>query len=74
MNRGKMYLAIALFVICMVIVLQNTEPVSTRILFITITMPRAVLLLGTTCIGFTLGVLLSFFMQKRKKENGSSDR
>ena len=74
MNRGKMYLAIALFVICMVIVLQNTEPVSTRILFITITMPRAVLLLGTTCIGFTLGVLLSFFMLKRKNENGSTDR
>ena len=74
MHRLKMYLAVALFASCMIVVLQNTEQVSTRILFITITMPRAVLLFGTTCIGFTLGILFSFFMRKRKNEDASADR
>ena len=69
-----MILAVALFASCMVVVLQNTEPVSTRILFYTITMPRAVLLFGTTCIGFTLGIILSFFMQRNKGEDTSADK
>jgi hypothetical protein len=32
-----------------------------------ITMPRAILLMGTTLIGFSLGVLVSFFFNRRDK-------
>lgn len=74
MSRFKLITAVVLFATCMIIVLQNTEPVSTRILFYTITMPRAVLLFGTTCIGFTIGILVSFFMQKEKREASSIER
>jgi uncharacterized integral membrane protein len=46
--------------VVLIIVLQNTEAVQTDILFLKITMPRAVLLFGTLVIGFVLGILASF--------------
>jgi uncharacterized integral membrane protein len=48
----------------LVIILQNTAAVETKVLFVTLTMPRAVLLLGTTLVGFILGVLMSFRLAK----------
>lgn len=44
-------------IIVLVIVLQNTEPTQTRVLFATITMPRAVLLVVMLLAGFVLGML-----------------
>jgi uncharacterized integral membrane protein len=41
----------------LIVVLQNTESVQTDVLFISISMPRAVLLFGTLVIGFLLGLL-----------------
>ena len=54
-----------------IIILQNTEPVETRLLFVSITMPRAILLMGTTLIGFALGILVSFFFQRKDQQNKS---
>jgi uncharacterized integral membrane protein len=48
-------------------VLQNTETVEARILFLSISMPRAFLLLGTTAIGLVIGVLVTPFFQGRSK-------
>ncbi len=67
MERFKMISTAILALLGVIIILQNTEPVETRILFLSITMPRAILLIGTTLIGFALGVLVSFFF-KRKDE------
>ncbi|MFC1524633.1 LapA family protein [Thermodesulfobacteriota bacterium] len=65
MERIKLAAIIILISLGLIIVLQNTEPVVTKILFISITMPRAVLLFGTTIIGFALGVLVSYMMIKK---------
>ncbi|MDZ7617151.1 MAG: hypothetical protein U1E05_09115 [Patescibacteria group bacterium] len=46
---------LALFVV--IVVLQNTQPVETKMLFLTVTMPNAALLFGTLVIGFAVGVL-----------------
>jgi uncharacterized integral membrane protein len=46
---------IALLVL--IVVLQNTEAVKTKILFVTVTMPGAVMLFGTLIIGFILGII-----------------
>ena len=46
---------IALLVV--IVVLQNTEAVETKILFITVTVPGAVMLFGTLIIGFILGII-----------------
>lgn len=67
MHQVKVFSILILLLIVLVIVLQNTEPVVTKLLFISITMPRAVLLFGTTVLGFVLGVLVSFMMIRRNK-------
>jgi uncharacterized integral membrane protein len=46
---------IALVVV--VVVLQNTQAVETKLLFTTVTMPNAALLFGTLIVGFAIGVL-----------------
>ena len=43
-------------ILVLIIVLQNTEAVETKLLFMTITAPRAVLLFGTTVAGYVLGI------------------
>ena len=69
MQQVKVFSILILSLIVLVIVLQNTEPVVTKLLFISITMPRAVLLFGTTALGFALGVLVSFLMMRRDQNN-----
>lgn len=66
MNRFKMISIAILALLGVIIILQNTEPVETRLLFMSITMPRAILLMGTTLIGFALGILVSFFFQRKE--------
>jgi uncharacterized integral membrane protein len=67
MKQAKIIAALILAIVCLIIVLQNTATVETKILFISITMPRAVLLLATTAIGFALGVLVSLILCKKQK-------
>ena len=45
---------LALFVL--IVVLQNTEIVDTRVLFVTVSMPRAALLFGALVVGFIIGI------------------
>jgi uncharacterized integral membrane protein len=68
MERFKLVSIAVLVILGVIIILQNTQPVETRILFMTITMPRAILLMGTTLIGFALGVLVSFLFQKKERK------
>ena len=45
-----------LALVVLIVVLQNTESVETKILFFSITMPRAALLFGALVVGFIIGV------------------
>jgi uncharacterized integral membrane protein len=63
--KAKVITAIVLGVIATVIALQNLEPVDTRLLFATVTMPRILILLIMLGIGFLLGVVLSFIWTNR---------
>ena len=67
MNRFKMISITILTILGVIIILQNMETVETRLLFFTIPMPRAVLLMVTTLIGFALGILVSFFFQRKEQ-------
>ena len=69
MQHTKLIVTLILSALVFIVVLQNTEPVVTKILFVSITMPRAVLLFGTTMLGFALGVLVSFMMMKRRQDD-----
>jgi len=66
MNRFKMISITILAILGVIIILQNMETVETQLLFFTIPMPRAVLLMVTTLIGFALGILVSFFFQRKE--------
>jgi uncharacterized integral membrane protein len=67
MNRTKIIVLAAAVIIVLILVLQNTTQVQTRILFATITMPRAVLLVITFALGYVAGLLTPLVL-KRKTE------
>jgi len=50
----------------LIVVLQNTKSVETKILFLTMTMPRAALLFGALIIGFLLGLFTAGKILNRK--------
>ena len=57
MNKLK-FVAIGLIaLLAVVVVLQNTQNVETKLLFVTLTLPNAALLFATLIIGFAIGVL-----------------
>jgi len=61
--RRLKYVGMAIIaLLVLIIVLQNTESVRTDLLFVSITMPRAVLLFVTFVIGFILGM----FVRRRR--------
>ena len=59
MKRWKLIAAALVGLLVLIVILQNMEAVQTRILFFTITMPRAVLLFGTTLLGIVVGAMLA---------------
>ena len=66
MTRAKLVIALMLIVAALIIVMQNTEAVETRILFLTLTMPRAALLAITLLIGIGIGMLVALGLSGKK--------
>ncbi len=70
MVKAKLITAFVLAVLVIIVVLQNTEPVETKFLFITTIMPRAALLAITMLVGVAVGILVSLSLTgKRKKKD-----
>ena len=67
MQKTKLIIAAVLTLIGLVIIFQNTQSVTTRILMITLTLPLALWLFLMLLIGFALGVLTSFRLVGKKK-------
>ena len=67
MSKFKQVLAIVLAVLGIVVVLQNTAEIETQVLFVKVTMPRAILLFITLMIGFVTGILVSLIFSKKLK-------
>lgn len=55
-------------ILVLVVVLQNTDAVETKVLFVTITVPRAALLFGTLIVGYVLGIFTATRMVSRKSD------
>ena len=67
--KVKVAIAAALAILIGIVIFQNTEPVETRLLFMTITMPRAGLLGLTLLVGIISGILLTLgWSAKRAKK------
>ena len=67
MTKLKLAALLVLSVLAIVLILQNTQAVETRLLFVTVTMPRAALLIFTLLIGFTCGILVAIAVGKKRK-------
>ena len=66
MKNAKQIAAVSAGVIAVIVIVQNTATVETQILWITISMPRAVLLALTFALGVLSGIL--FTMRRSKKQ------
>lgn len=65
MTKLKLIIALVLTALMIVIIVQNAESVETHILFLTITMPRAALLVFAGLLGFSLGILVSLLLARK---------
>ena len=67
MRNLKLITASILAILVAVLVVQNTEPVATHLLFATVAMPHAVLIFISSAAGFALGVLLTMSLRSKRK-------
>ena len=59
MKTVKFLFLLLILALVVIVVLQNTESVDTRILWATVSAPRAALLIGTSCAGFLAGFVVA---------------
>lgn len=64
MSRAKLITLIVIAVIALVLIFQNMQTVQTRILFATIEMPRALLLIIVFALGFTGGLVTRYLFAR----------
>jgi uncharacterized integral membrane protein len=68
MKKAKLVIVIVLAVIAIVLMLQNMNSVTTRILFAKVDMPQTILLLVTLAIGFVAGMIVAAGFRGPKSE------
>ena len=68
MKKAKHVLIGIVVVLVVIIAFQNTAAVDTQLLFATVTMPRALLIVVTLVIGFALGLLTAMKVGPSRKD------
>ena len=69
MKKVKLIAIIVISILAFIIFLQNTESVETKILFMKLVMPRAILLISTFLVGFVAGTITtSMLLRKSEKK------
>lgn len=68
MAKLKLIVLLVLSVLSIILVVQNTQAVETRLLFVTVTMPRAALLALTLLLGFACGILTAIAVGKNRRK------
>jgi uncharacterized integral membrane protein len=68
MKKAKLITAGILALLIVIVILQNTEAVETRLLFVTVTMPRALLLMITLVVGFAIGIIAPGMYAKMREK------
>jgi uncharacterized integral membrane protein len=63
-GSGKLIFVAVLLFLFAIAVLQNTQPVSLKLLFWSISMPRAILILISALVGLIVGIFLSVRAKK----------
>ena len=68
MKKAKIAVIIVISILALIIFLQNTEAVETKLLLITVTMSRALLLILTFGLGFVTGLITMSYMTRKPKK------
>ena len=69
MKKAKLIAIVVISILAFIIFLQNTESVETKILFMKVAMPRAILLISTFLVGFVAGTITtSLLLRKSEKK------
>lgn len=69
MKTAKLIAILVLTVALGIIVIQNSAPIQTRFLFITVEMPQILLLLLIAVVGFCLGLLVALWGKRDQRES-----
>jgi uncharacterized membrane protein YciS (DUF1049 family) len=73
-KKAKVVAVIVLSILAVIVVLQNTEIVETKILFASMRMSRALLLIVTFGTGFVVGLLVMSQLHRRFRPPEARDR
>ena len=68
MKRFKIIAIAVVLVLVLIVILQNTQSVETKFLFVKITMPRAFLLMLTFLFGFITGLLVTLRLEAKTEK------
>jgi uncharacterized integral membrane protein len=63
----KVVVVLILLIVVSILVFQNTDSVETKLLFTTVTMPRALLLFTTAILGFVAGILVAVSLSRKRQ-------
>jgi uncharacterized integral membrane protein len=66
MQKMRIITMIVVCLLIMIVILQNTQAVETKLLFAHITMPRALLLIITFLSGLVTGLIIAAHLSARK--------
>ena len=69
MKKFKIIAIAVVLLLVLIIILQNTQPVETKLLFAKTTMPIAFLLMLTFLFGFTAGLLTTLRLDSKTRKN-----
>jgi putative membrane protein len=73
MKKAKVITIVVIVLLALIVFLQNTQAVETRFLFLTVTMPRVLLLFVTFVLGFAGGVITASYVLRKPAKSEEND-
>lgn len=73
MNRLRIVGAFVLVAVLVILMVQNRDTVTTRLLWARVEMPQSILLLVTAVLGFGSGALFAWFRLRPRRERGGKN-
>jgi len=73
MKNFKTITIAVVILLFLIVILQNTQSVETKFLFVRVTMPRAFLLMLTFLFGFVAGLFVTLRLKGKKPKKTQTD-
>ena len=67
--RVKLIFVVLILLFFLIIILQNTQPVTLSLLLWTITLPFIVMVISLFIVGFALGIIISSLLSHKEAKN-----